>query len=84
MAEVKKTKVEAANVEEERVPLLIPRIAKQNADQNVFIRINDNTYLIERGKTVMVPRIVKEHWDMRVAAEAFALDYADSMAPKEP
>lgn len=82
MAEVKKTKVE--NAEEGRVELLIPRIPKQNADQNVFFRINDKTYLIERGKTVMVPKEVKEHWDARMAAEAYAMEYADSMAPKEP
>lgn len=56
MAEIKKVK--EAKPSEEMVTIKLPRLGKNDAD--VFVSVNERTFLIKRGQTVEVPACVAE------------------------
>ena len=60
MAEVKETKKETV-AKEEMVKIKIPRNRKDEED--VFVSVNERTWLIKRGEYVEVPLCVKEVLD---------------------
>ena len=60
MAEVKETKKETVE-KEKMVKIKIPRSRKDEED--VFVSVNERTWLIKRGEYVEVPECVKEVLD---------------------
>ena len=60
MAEVKETKKETV-AKEKMVTIKIPRNRKDEED--VFVSVNERTWLIKRGEYVEVPECVKEVLD---------------------
>lgn len=60
MAEVKETKKETVE-KEKMVKIKIPRNRKDEED--VFVSVNERTWLIKRGEYVEVPECVKEVLD---------------------
>lgn len=69
MAEAKKTAVK-----EEMVKIKLPRITKNDAD--VFVSVNERTWLIKRGVEVEVPACVAEVLQHKeeMEEEAYAFD----------
>lgn len=65
--EEKKTKKKAAQAEEDRVEVYIPR-GQANDDPNFFVSVNGTNYLLPKGKKSMVPKCVAE--EIRRAFEA--------------
>lgn len=51
----------------EKVELKISRDASQ--EEMIYISVNDYSCTIPRGKTVMVPRFIKEEWERSQAAK---------------
>jgi len=51
----------------ERVPVKLPRVS--GADEIVYVSVNEYSCTIPRGKTVMVPRFIKEEVDRSEAAK---------------
>ena len=51
----------------ERVPVKLNR--ESGADEVVYVSVNDYSCTIPRGKTVMVPRFIKEEIDRSEAAK---------------
>lgn len=73
MAEVKETKKETV-AKEKMVKIKIPRNRKDEED--VFVSVNERTWLIKRGIEVEVPECVKEVIDLqeRMLDEAYDFD----------
>ena len=55
----------------ERVPVKLPRVS--GGEEIVYVSVNDYSCTIPRGKTVEVPRFIKEELDRSEAAKE-ALD----------
>lgn len=53
-----------------------------NDDPNVFIGINDNSWLLPKGKTSRVPLIVKEEYERSLRAREARLSNSDKLAEK--
>ena len=68
MAEAKK-----AEAKEEMVKLKLPRIGKNDAD--VFVSVNERTWLIKRGVEVEVPACVAEVLKHQEEMEEEAYNY---------
>ena len=73
MAEVKDTKKETV-AKEKMVKIKIPRNRKDEED--VFVSVNERTWLIKRGVEVKVPECVKEVLDLqeKMLDEAYDFD----------
>lgn len=73
MAEVKETKKETV-AKEKMVKIKIPRNRKDEED--VFVSVNERTWLIKRGVEVEVPECVKEVLDLqeKMLDEAYDFD----------
>lgn len=73
MAEIKETKKETV-AKEKMVKIKIPRNRKDEED--VFVSVNERTWLIKRGEYVEVPECVKEILDLqeRCLDEAYDFD----------
>lgn len=73
MAEVKKP-VEAKAAKPEMVKIRLPRLTKNDAD--VFVSVNEKTWLIKRGVEVEVPACVAEvlRHQEEMQEEAFEFD----------
>ena len=79
MAETKKTekveKVETPKIEqEETVKIKLPRLFKDKND-DVFVSVNEKTYLIQRGVEVEVPVSVAEVLEHAEQAQEAAYNY---------
>ena len=83
MAEVKKTEMEVKKTEtevkkqaakEEMVRIKLPRLTKN--DEDVFVSVNERTWLIKRGVEVEVPACVAEvlRHKEEMEQEAYAFD----------
>ncbi len=57
------------------VKLTIPRIQGAKHQPDEFISVNGKTYLIQRGKTVKVPRYVADAYNASVKNQAKAEEY---------
>lgn len=51
----------------EKVELKIPRGSSQ--EEMIYISVNDYSCTIPKGKSVMVPRFIKEEWERSEAAK---------------
>ena len=65
------------------VPVFIERIPDPNASQVEFYSLNFKNYLIERGKTVYVPKELKAIIDAQKQAESEAVDFANGLGIRE-
>ena len=65
--EIVETAEEAVYDPWERVPVKLER--ESGADEQVYVSVNDYSCIIPRGKTVMVPRCVKEEIERSKAAK---------------
>lgn len=72
MAEVKETKKETV-AKEKMVKIKIPRNRKDEED--VFVSVNERTWLIKRGEYVEVPECVKEVLDQQERSLDEAYDF---------
>lgn len=66
---------------EEYVDLFVHR-DPGNDDPNVFIGINDDTYLLPKGKTSKVPLAVKEEYERSLRAREARLANSDKLEQK--
>ena len=66
---------------DEYVDLFVQR-EPGNDDPNVFIGINDKTWLLPKGKTSRVPLIVKEEYERSLRAREARLSNSDRLAEK--
>lgn len=66
---------------EEYVDLFVHR-EPGNDDPNVFIGINDDTYLLPKGKTSKVPLAVKEEYERSLRAREARLANSDRLEKK--
>ena len=73
----------AAKTTEELVALKIPR-SRIGEPEEVFIGLNGKTYLIQRGKEVMVPPGVKEIWENSQQAQDVVADIVEDTKFKDP
>ena len=73
MAEIKKTEKTVAE-KEPTVKIKLPRMGKNDAD--VFVSVNERTWLIQRGVEVEVPECVAEvlRHQEEMEEEAYAFD----------
>ena len=73
MAEIKKTEKSVAE-KEPTVKIKLPRMGKNDAD--VFVSVNERTWLIQRGVEVEVPECVAEvlRHKEEMEEEAYAFD----------
>lgn len=73
MAEIKKTEKPVAE-KEPTVKIKLPRMGKNDAD--VFVSVNERTWLIQRGVEVEVPECVAEvlRHQEEMEEEAYAFD----------
>lgn len=69
--------------EDALVPVFLDRIPDPNASQVEFYSLNFKNYLIERGKTVYVPKELADIIDAQKKAEAEAIEYANTMGVRE-
>ena len=65
------------------VPVFLERIPDPNASQVEFYSLNFKNYLIERGKTVYVPKELKAIIDAQKQAESEAVDFANGLGIRE-
>ena len=65
------------------VPVFLERIPDPNASQVEFYSLNFKNYLIERGKTVYVPKELKAINDAQKQAESEAVDFANGLGIRE-
>lgn len=72
MAEIKETKKETV-AKEKMVKIKIPRNRKDEED--VFVSVNERTWLIKRGEYVEVPECVKEILDLQERSLDAAYDF---------
>ena len=74
---------EAKNVKEEKtnkektVKIKLPRISKEDSD--VFVSVNERTWLIKRGVEVEVPECVAEVLQHQEEMQEEAYDFANSV-----
>lgn len=79
MAEVKETKAEVKETKKETVAkekmvkIKIPRNRK--GEEDVFVSVNERTWLIKRGEYVEVPECVKEILDLQERSLDEAYDF---------
>lgn len=75
MAEIKENKKETV-AKEKMVKIKIPRTPGKKDEEDVFVSINERTWLIKRGEYVEVPECVKEVLDLqeRSLDEAIAFE----------
>lgn len=66
---------------EEYVDLFVHR-EPGDSDPNVFIGINDDTWLLPKGKTSKVPRAVKEEYERSLRAREARLANSDRLEKK--
>lgn len=71
----------ATTKKEEYVDLFVHR-EPGNDDPNVFIGINDDTYLLPKGKTSKVPLAVKEEYERSLRAREARLANSDRLEKK--
>jgi hypothetical protein len=64
MAEIKETKKETA-AKEKMVKIKIARTPGKKDEEDVFVSVNERTWLIKRGEYVEVPECVKEVIDLQ-------------------
>ena len=91
MAEKKTTPKKTEEVVEEvvndipegYVPIFLPRIPDPNASQVEFWSLNFNNFLIERGKTVYIPKELYDLIEAQKKAEDEAIDFANSIGVRE-
>ena len=74
MAEETKTKKEQ---KEKTVKIKLPRLGKNNAD--VFVSVNERTWLIKRGEEVEVPLCVEEVLRHQEEMQEEAYDFASEV-----
>ena len=67
---------------EKMVRIKLPLTRRQKED--VFVGINGKTYLIQRGKEVMVPPGVKEIWENSQQAQDVVADIVEDTKFKDP
>ena len=76
MAETKKKAEEAQEVQEEREELIRIRLPlTKDQKEDVFVRVNHQTWLIKRGVTVKVPPCVVEVIEHSEQATLEALEF---------
>ncbi len=68
---------------ENKVEIRLPRREGTGKNQTEFFSVNGKNYIIERGKTVMVPAFVAEVIFNGELAEEAALAYAETKLLKE-
>ena len=78
MATTKTTEV-AETTTEEYVDLFVHR-DPGDTDPNVFIGINDNSWLLPKGKVSRVPLAVKEEYERSLRAREARLSNSDRLA----
>ena len=83
MAEKKTVEVVEEVNDDVLVPVFLERIPDPNASQVEFYSLNFKNYLIERGKTVYVPKELKAIIDAQKQAESEAVDFANSLGVRE-
>lgn len=74
MADVKETKKETVE-KEKMVKIKIPRTPGKKDEEDVFVSVNERTWLIKRGVEVEVPECVKEVIDHQEAMLDEAYDF---------
>lgn len=75
MAEKKTPEKEPERTVPSRVPVFIPKESK--GDDDLFVAVNGRRYLIQKGKTVMVPpevaEVIEHMMEARAEADAYIL-----------
>ena len=73
MAENMKNQIDEAAEQEELISIRLPLTKELQSD--VFVRVNERTWLIKRGETVKVPACVVEVLEHADQATAESLQY---------
>ena len=73
MAENMKNQIDEAAEQEELISIRLPLTKELQSD--VFVRVNERTWLIKRGETVQVPACVVEVLEHAEQATAAGLQY---------
>lgn len=81
MATTKTDEVVTTTKADEYVDLFVQR-DPGDTDPNVFIGINDNAWLLPKGKISRVPLIVKEEYERSLRAREARLANSDKLAEK--
>lgn len=76
MAETNKTKTEKTIEKEKTVRLMIPLTKVEKDD--VYVSVNDRSWLIKRGEEVEVPVCVAEVLRNKAEMEKVAISYSES------
>lgn len=72
-----------AGKKEEMVTRRLPILPDPNAPQQEFYSVNGKNYLIQRGVEVKVTKALAEVIDRSEAATYYAIQYANSIPPRE-
>lgn len=81
MATTKTDEVVTTTKTDEYVDLFVSR-EPGDTDPNVFIGINDKSWLLPKGKISRVPLIVKEEYERSLRAREARLSNSDRLAEK--
>lgn len=73
----------AGKKNEELVEVRLPILPDPNAPQQEFYSVNGKNWLIQRGVPVKVPKALAEVIDRSEAATLYAIQYANSIPPRE-
>ena len=67
-----------------RVTVRLPRLGGANANQDEFMSVNFQNYIVKRGERVEIPEALANMIEDNEKAEDFAMKYAEDKALREP